>query len=35
MMRLKGIHATSDKSWDTFEGAQKESAAAKEPVPAR
>jgi twitching motility protein PilT len=29
MMRLKGIHATSDKSWDNFEGAQKESAAAR------
>jgi twitching motility protein PilT len=24
MMRLKGIHATSDKTWDSFEGAQKE-----------
>jgi len=26
MMRLKGIHATSDKTWDTFEGANKEPA---------
>jgi twitching motility protein PilT len=29
MMRLKGIHATSDKTWDAFEGAN------KEPAPAR
>jgi len=29
MMRLKGIHATSDKSWDKFEEPQ------KEPAPAR
>jgi len=29
MMRLKGIHATSDKTWDNFEGVQKESAAAR------
>jgi len=29
MMRLKGIHATSDKTWDSFEGVQ------KEPAPAR
>jgi twitching motility protein PilT len=27
MMRLKGIHATSDKTWDTFEGVPKEPAA--------
>jgi twitching motility protein PilT len=31
MMRLKGIHATSDKSWDKFEEPRKEPA----PVPAR
>jgi twitching motility protein PilT len=35
MMRLKGIHATSDKSWDKFEGVPKEPAAAKEPSSTR